>query len=135
MINPTEFQGVFGKSWVDTQTAPLLRIGQREWTRYELVSKVGVGNYRAITILMDALQQLQIRTMRDLWALSPVALAGIKGVGVTTLFVTMSLLDSEEFDVKQWYSHHHTFGTLKAQEKKKAEVLVATRRRRRRKRP
>lgn len=130
MINPSEFQGVFGKTWVDAQTEPLLRIGKRTWTRYELVSKVGVGNYRAITILMDALQQLNVKTIKDLWELSPVALAAIKGVGTTTLFVTMSLLDSEEFNVKEWYSHHRTFATLKNQEKKKTQALQTKRRRR-----
>lgn len=119
MLNPEQWTGVFGKTWVDRQTEPIFTLGTKRWTRYQLVSRVGVGNYRAVTILMDALQRLHVNSVKDLWNLSPVALASIKGVGVTTLFVTMSLLDSEEFNVKEWYAHHQTFTTLKNQEKKK----------------
>jgi len=119
----------------DRQAEPLLTIGKKKWTRYQLVSTIGVGNFRAVMILLDALQKLGIKDVEALKRTPPVALAAIKGVGTTTLFVLMSLLDGEGVDVQEWYDDTRTFSSVKReQEKVKAdtrrEQKAAKRRRR-----
>ena len=125
---------MFGKTWVDRQSDPLLTLGNRKWTRYELVSKIGVGNFRAVTILLDALQRLGIHTLDDLKGVNPLALAAVRGVGTTTLFVVMSLLDSEGVNATTWYTDSRVFSSLKREQEKakmreKREARASKRRR------
>jgi hypothetical protein len=120
---------------VDRQSAPLLTLGKRKWTRYELVSKVGVGNFKAVMILIDALQKLGVKDIESVKKLSVMAIASIKGVGPTTLFVLMSLLQNEGTDVQEWYTDTRTFQSVKKEQERvkadtKREQKAAQRRRR-----
>jgi len=132
MLDPREYPGIFGKTWIDKQSEPLLELGNKRWTRYELVSRVGCGNYKAISILMQALKDLNVRSVQALSKLPPTALAATKGVGTTTLFAAMCLLESEGYDVEAWYANNPTFQALKERQRRHDEREMAQQRRRRR---
>jgi hypothetical protein len=118
MLNPIQYRHIFGKTWIDHQATPVLQLGKRSFNRYEMVSKLGCGNLVAAKNLMGILGELQVSSLKDLKALDPAALASIKGVGPTTLFVAMCLLEAEGVDVDAWYTGTVTFNALKERAKK-----------------
>lgn len=102
-IDPHAHQGFLGKHFVDNQDYVVLRIGNREWTRLQLVQDIGVGHIAAAGKLSTVLRKAGVRSMEDLYAVNPRELALVRGLGETTVYVAMALLKKEGFDVSRWY--------------------------------
>jgi hypothetical protein len=114
---------ILGHAFVERMTGKkyaVLRIGNETFTRHQLVTEIGTGNFRAAALLSELCQRLDIKSVKDLINYSPYALAAEHGVGVTTLFVALSLLSTRGVNVRSWFymketktEHQVSFETLK----------------------
>jgi hypothetical protein len=104
---------ILGTTFIERMTGAkhaILRIGNEAFTRHELVTRVGTGNFRAARILSDLCKTLNLTSVKDLYMISPYELAGTHGIGVTTLFVLMSLFEAKGLDVMKWYGKSYSKG-------------------------
>jgi hypothetical protein len=96
---------ILGSTFVDRLTSKkhaVLTIGNESFTRHQLVTQVGTGNFRAATILSEVAANLKVSSVKDLYAFSPYELAALHGLGTTTIFVLMSLFESKGLDAMKW---------------------------------
>lgn len=103
-IKPEEHQKFLGKSFINRQNEVVLRIGRKEWTRTELVQRIGVGNIAAAGKLSTVLRKAKCGSVEQLYAIDPRELALIRGLGETTVWVAMAILHTEGFDAGWWYA-------------------------------
>jgi hypothetical protein len=127
----------FLSRFTDAKAFPLLVIGSDRWS-YQEVASLGVIQPRACRILSKIAHDLKVRNTKDLYAKSsPYILAGLEGVGVTTLYVALAAFQAIGLDVDKWYVRGkdqavRTFDTLKVREQKaKARTMESERKRRR----
>ncbi len=108
---------VFGSSFVNRLAEPFLTIGRHSYSRRDLVEDLGTGNFTAAARLGRVLKRLRVTSPAKLHELTPESLAAVVGVGVTTLYVAMCVLEAEGYSVTSWYGWRErggvTFGTHK----------------------
>jgi len=125
----------------DEQHAPL-RIGRETWSTHRLATELGVVHTRAARLLTAAADALGATTVRELYdKATPYSLAGIAGLGETTLYVLWRLFESKELNADAWATAGTTrdalvsFHSLKERERKaEARTQRGERQRRRRER-
>jgi hypothetical protein len=127
----------FWRELTDSAHNALLTIGKDRWS-YAEVAKLGVIQPRACRILSRIAADLGVRDVRDLYKqTSPYTLAGLEGVGVTTLYVALKVFAAKGLSVDTWYVRGEraavrSFQTLKHREQlAKARTLESERKRRR----
>jgi hypothetical protein len=106
MLHLEQAAPMLGTTFIERMTAPkyaIMRIGNELFTRHQLVTQIGTGNFRAARILANLCARLNLSSVKDLYLISPYQLAAEHGVGVTTLFVLMSLFEAKGLDVMKWY--------------------------------
>lgn len=98
---------VLGHTFVERMTNStkyaVMTIGNERFTRHQLVTEIGTGNFRAARILSDLCKTLRLSSVNDLYLISPYELASTHGIGVTTLYVLMALFESRGLSVPRWY--------------------------------
>jgi hypothetical protein len=118
----------------DSRRWPLLVIGKDRWSSADVAS-LGVIQPKACRILSRIAADLDARSTRDLYAkTSPYYLAGLPGVGVTTLYVLLRVFADAGLDVDRWYVKPQAdavrrFQTLKHREHKANQRTRRSRRR------
>lgn len=109
---------IFGASFVQRLLdEPVLKLGEHRYSRHDLVNVLGTGNFTAAARLGRVLKRLGITSPAQLNKLPPADLAAVVGIGVTSLYVAMCLLDAEGYSIDRWYGWNEddgvTFTTLK----------------------
>jgi hypothetical protein len=74
-----------------------LRLTRREAMKYD------IANFRAIKNLEGVLRALKIKTVAQLAAIDPYSMHNTEGVGYTTLYVAMCILDKHGHDPISWW--------------------------------
>jgi hypothetical protein len=98
-------QRVLGHSFIERMTGrrfAVLTIGNEAYTRHQLVTQIGTGNFRAARILSDTCRKLELNSVKDLYNFSPYELSAEQGLGITTIFVLMSLFEAKGLDPYRW---------------------------------
>jgi hypothetical protein len=127
----------FLTQFTDAKQYPLLVIGSDRWS-YKEVATLGVIQPRACRILSKIAHDLKVRNTKDLYAkTSPYILAGLEGVGVTTLYVALAAFQAIGLDIEKWYVRGkdeavRTFDTLKHREQQAKHRTMESERKRRR---
>lgn len=71
---------------------PHVTIGGVSYSKNDLVTKVKIGNFAAAKRLENALEEIGARNVKDV---DPHALAQVRGVGETTIFVLLGIQDEQ----------------------------------------
>ena len=125
MSSPSTFERYLGKTFVKRYDQPVLTIGDRVLTRYDLTHELDcAATAKAAGILSAALAQLNVKTTRAALALNPIDLASIPGVGVTAIYVFLCWQRLERgslSSVQKWYGEGVTVSTLKRRVQKRKE--------------
>jgi hypothetical protein len=94
---------LMGKSFLDRQSEIVLQIGSDAWTRDELVTRLKCANVNAARILSKAAEQLQVESAKQMAArVSLEDLFTLKGIGITTVYVWLCVLESDAHDPMKW---------------------------------
>jgi hypothetical protein len=98
---------LLGKTFLDRQAQPILRIGKDAWSRQEIVDDLHCGNFVAAQNLTRVADELDAKSLDDLAARYTLEdLFQINRCGITTVFVFLSALDSRgKKDPMEWIDH------------------------------
>jgi hypothetical protein len=77
--------------------------GELRFTRKEAIEELKCANWIALAKLAKMLRRLKIKTARQLFLADPKDLIDTKGIGVTTLYVAMCVLDHHGYRVAEWW--------------------------------
>lgn len=102
MILPEDHRNFLGSAFVNRQNEVVLKIGNREWTRHQLVQVIGVGNWAAAAKLTSVLRKIKVTTLEQLYAVDPRDFALIPKLGETTIYVAIAVLKAEGFNTETW---------------------------------
>lgn len=124
MLHLERVEPFLGSTFIERLTGKrfaVLKIGNEHFTRHQLVTEVGTGNFLAARNLSKLVSELGLTTVRDLYRISPYELAGTHGIGTATLYVLMSIFEKKGLDVHKWMGGKatKTFTTLKHNATKK----------------
>jgi hypothetical protein len=121
-MNPLDYPQIFGQHFATRANQPVLQIGQRAYTRYDL-GQLGCPHIHAARTLDSVLRQLNIRSLEDLVRHhSPEEFVGIKGFGVTTFYVLLCVLRAAKFNLREFYKAKTTVTTLQEHVRKQEHV-------------
>jgi len=113
---------------------PLLVIGRDRWSCAD-VAALGVIQPKACRILSRIAADLDARSTKDLYGkTSPYYLAGLPGVGVTTLYVLLQVFLDAGLSVDRWYAKGQDAALRRFQTLKRREQAAEKRTRRGRRR-
>ena len=95
-VDVAAYQPILGATFVAAAHKPILQIGQRTWSRYDL-ARLGAPHPAAAATLNRLVQQLAIQSVKDL--ASQLAVIGeYQGVGITTYWVALAVLRAAGHD-------------------------------------
>lgn len=105
MIKREAIHATLGKTFADKIDLTVIDVSDEiHYTRRELVDFIGCANFKAASLLNKALRKLKITTIKGLYKVDPLSLYRIKGVGDTTVFVAMCILDAHKYNVMDWWA-------------------------------
>jgi hypothetical protein len=73
-----------------------------------MVEDLGCANFVAAVTLQKVLRKFGITTPSQLFKTDPFSIVRVKGVGETTMFVAMCILDAAQYNVKDWWGWKET---------------------------
>jgi hypothetical protein len=103
MIERTKVEQVIGKTYADKLDEAIFRVGNWEYTRREMVDDLGCASFIAATRLAKVLRRLNVMSPAQLNRLDPSSLARTKGIGESSLFVAMCILDHAQYNILDWW--------------------------------
>jgi hypothetical protein len=104
MLKRTTIEKCIGKTFADKVDDWAINASdQLCYTRREMIETIGCANFMAAARLEKVLKRLKIKTPKDLWNINPIDLLRSKGVGETSIFVAMCILDTNGFSVEEWW--------------------------------
>lgn len=103
MINRETINNTLGKTFADKLDELIISNGKLEYTRREMVEILHCANFISAVKLNKVLRKLKIGTAAQLSNTDPFSLLRIRGVGESTVFVAMCILDAHEYDVEAWW--------------------------------
>lgn len=107
-----------GKAFLDRFDEVVIEIGSTAFTRREMIEKLKCANFAAAKTLTWALERFKPQDARELSRRVDIHdLFGIKGVGVTTVYVWMCVLDHLGKSPEKWVDQEVTLPTLYAKAK------------------
>lgn len=118
-VNPGDFVGIVGQTFVKREYAPLLTIGKHSWTRYSL-GRLGVPHPMAASHLNRVIQELRITTLGGL-AEHARELGAFKGLGVTAYWCVLAILREAGYNVEEVHGEDVTYDTLKQRLKREQQ--------------
>lgn len=122
---PSDYPAIFGQNFATRNTVPIIVIGRRSYTKYDL-GRLGCPHTNAAHNLHRVLQQLGAKSLEDVVTrFSPEDFVGIKGFRTTGFYALTCLLRDAQLPVKGFYKAKITVDTL-------ADKARAVRRRHRR---
>jgi hypothetical protein len=126
MQRPNTFEGILGHSFVARGARPVLQIGSRSWSLYDL-ARLGIPHPRAARHLDAVRQQLAITSLPQLRDATD-AICRLAGTGPTTLYVVLALL--AEAGIKPATAYHATVTLPGLKRREAVKSTDPTRRRR-----
>jgi len=125
---PSDHPEIFGHNFAQRNSLPILMIGKRAYTRYDL-GRMGCPHTVSARELDKVLKQLSVNSIEDLVKhYSPEDFVGIKGFGVTAFYVLTCVLRDARINLKSFYSAKVTVDSLKTRVKKAEQRGSASRR-------
>lgn len=103
MLDRKVVESTIGKTFADSLDETIFEVGELSYSRREMVEYLGCANFHAAALLQAVLKRLKIKTAKDLYDLDPLSLARAKGIGATSVFVAMCILDANKYDVEKWW--------------------------------
>lgn len=110
-VDPGDYVGIVGESFLAHERRPLLSIGTRTWSRWSL-GNLGCPHPMAATALNRVVQELGITSMAGL-AARATDIGKYKGLGVTAYWVVLAILREAGFDVEAVHGQDVTYQTMK----------------------
>jgi hypothetical protein len=122
MMDRTKIERVIGKTFADKLEELVIDSGKIQVSRRMMIDEVGCANFAAASRLNKLLNRLGVGTISQLFKLDPASLARTKGIGESSIFVAMCLLDCHDVDVLEWWSTDaKKFATVKRTVMKKSK--------------
>jgi len=111
MIERLVIETTIGKGFADKLDEIIIHVSQDlSFTRRDMVEVLGCANFIAASRLNKVLKKLQIYSAAKLFRTDPFSLVRAKGIGETSMFVAMCILDSKKYDVVKWWGWKGTNG-------------------------
>lgn len=106
MLPRTKVEKIIGKSFADRLDEEMFAVSPK-WTysRREMVEVIGCANFIAAAKLSKILRKLGITTAQKLFDVDPVSLARVKGIGESSMFVALCVLEVSGHDVEKWWGY------------------------------
>lgn len=98
-----KIESVLGKTFADSLDEIVIKSGFLVFTKRQLIEDLGCGNFAAAKRLNKVLHKLKIGTAKELRYTDPFSLLRTTGVGLTTMYVAMCILDFAGVDVQKWW--------------------------------
>lgn len=116
---------ILGSSFVTALNGKVIfKDGKHTYSKHQLVRAFQTGNYRAAGLLMHAMKTCGYTKVEQLFDVPPEDLAGIKNVGVTTLFVLICIGEARGIDVEKWWGGKISFVGMKIRERRREQDAV-----------
>src|SRR5579862_3567826 len=97
------WENKMGASFLSRQDEPILVIGQNVFTRRQLIEELRCANFAAAARLNSALGHFSPKGLKELAArIDSADLMGLEGVGVTTVYVWLCVLEHVGKDPIRW---------------------------------
>lgn len=109
MIERKTVENTIGKSFADKLDEIIINVSPKlRFTRRQIVDDLGCANFVAAIRLEKALRKLGIETPAQLFRTDPFSLVRVKGIGETSVFVAMCILDFAQYNVEEWWGWKET---------------------------
>lgn len=119
MLKRESVHATLGKTFADKLDEPVISVSDElNYSRREMVDFIGNANFSAASRLNKALKKLKVTTIKGLYEIDPFSLYRMKGIGDTTVFVVMCILNAHKYNVMEWWN-------WKDAEQKKAAIARA----------
>lgn len=105
MLKREKIEKIIGKGFADSIDAPIFQVHDWRYTRRQMVEVLGCANFIAAARLCKVLKRLKIESAAQLNRLDPYSLARTKGIGASSIFVAMCILDAAGYDVMKWWDY------------------------------
>lgn len=105
MISRPRIERILGKTFADKLDETVFNVGAMKYSRRQMVDELGCANFIAAIRLQKALRRLGISTPAQLNKLDPFSLARVRGIGESSLFVAMCILDHNQYNVIDWWEY------------------------------
>jgi hypothetical protein len=111
-VDPGEFAGIIGQTFIKHERQPLLVIGSLRWNRQDL-GKLGIVHPVSARALTRVCAELRITSIAAL-ARHLHEVGNYKGLGETCYFLCCVLLRTQGYNVVELHGDQRTYLTLKA---------------------
>jgi hypothetical protein len=111
-VDPTAYQKIVGATFARAEHKPLVTIGSRAWSKYDL-GRLGCPHPAAATRVARLIQQLEIRTATDFLNRAH-EFGGYKTVGVTCYWLVLALARDLGGDIDTVHNSDHSFHAIHA---------------------
>jgi|SRR5215831_4167135 len=109
MIERPKIENTIGKTFADMlDTFVIDASGEIRFTRRQMIEDLGCANFAAASRLERVLNKLKITTIRRLFNTNPMDIARVRGIGATSIYVAMCILDYGQYDVEEWWGWKET---------------------------
>lgn len=115
-VDPGDYASIVGHSFIKHERRPLLTIGPRSWSRYQL-GRLGSPHPVAAARLDRVIKELGITTMSQL-AQQAQQIGGYKGLGITAYWTVLAILREAGYVVENVHGESVTYDTLKRRARK-----------------
>lgn len=123
-VDPQAFQRIVGATFTKAEHHPIIRIGSRTWSKWDL-GKLGCPHPAAAHRVARMIAQLRIRTEREFVDRAH-EFGGFKSMGVTCYWLVLALASALGADIETVHGSDRSFLTIH-----RRALKPATRRRRR----
>jgi hypothetical protein len=113
MITRTKVEKIVGKTFADELDKPVFKAYNWEITKRRMVDDIGCGNFIAAARLSKVLRRLKVSTPSQLFKLDPASLARVRGIGESSIFVALCILDFAQYNIEEWWDTERKFRTVK----------------------
>jgi hypothetical protein len=128
-LDPNDYVAIVGKTFADYDHTPLVSLGDRSWTRWQL-GVMGVPHPSAAKLVDRVIQTLGIRTPGELARAVP-EFRKYRRFGVTAYWVLLAIVhDAGGADMTKAHNDNRTFNSVHREVVGKKSVPTAGRRRR-----
>ncbi len=127
MLTRKVVETTIGKTFADKLDEVVFESGSLTYSRRQMVDDLGCANFGAASRLEKALKKLGIKTVAQLYKTDPFSIVRTRGIGETSIFVAMCILDNSGYSVTQWWGWKET-NTLKFSSFKHRAIKKASKR-------
>jgi len=111
MVTPDRYGTILGATFLKQHSGPILKIGAKTWTRYEL-GALGCPHLFAARLLDGVVQQMKITSVKQLASVTD-EIALLEGVGATVLYLILAICDQANIGADSCYHENVTLQSLK----------------------